>query len=52
MTRNTEIPSHLWADFGPVSMDTTRLHQEIAGFGVILLFLLLLRLGFKLISRL
>ena len=37
---------------GPVEIDTSRLGQETAGLGVVLLFLLLLRLGVKLIGRL
>lgn len=37
---------------GPVEIDTTRLGQETTGLGVVLLFLLLLRLGLKLIGRL
>ena len=49
-----DVPSGLQLHAGPsgVDIDTTRLGQEAAGLALVLLFLLLLRLGFRLIGRL
>ena len=45
-------PCPICADVGPISIDTTRLGEEAAGLGLVLLFLILLRLSLKLVGRL
>ena len=37
---------------GPVNVDTTRLAEEAAGMGLVLLFIILLRLSLRLVGRL
>lgn len=46
------IPLHLEAGPSGVSIDTERLGQESMGLGLILVFLVLLRLAYKVIGRL
>ena len=40
------------ATVGPIKVDTTRLGEEATGLGLILLFLILMRLSMKLIGKL
>ena len=48
-----DVPSsHFQFQAGPVTVDSNRLAEEAGGMGLVLLFIILLRLSLKLIGRL
>lgn len=47
MASNSEVPSHLWADFGPVSIDSRRMGPELISLGLIMVMLLVFRYIYK-----
>ncbi len=47
MASNTEIPSHLWVDVGPVSVDSTRMGPELISLAAIMVMLLVFRYIYK-----
>ncbi len=44
---NTEVPSHLWADFGPISVDSNRLGPELTALAAVMVMLLAFRWIYK-----
>ena len=47
MASSTEVPSHLWVDFGPVSIDSRRMGPELISLAAIMVMLLVFRYIYK-----
>ena len=50
--REPGIPEVQGLDAGPFHVDSTRLHEEAGAMGLVLLFMILLRLSLKLVGKL